>query len=162
MAQSRRGALPVDLEAFCDEWFRALKARDTQAVVNLTTPDIVWDDTVFWPKVVHGHEELTCYLDVVWSTTPDYDVEELDRYFKPDGTGAVVLWCQTGSAPAHLATGKRFAFEGCDVLRAFSDGKLSHYQAGYEIVEMCRQLGLIPPRGNRLGAAYLMSLRSQP
>lgn len=148
-----------DLDLYCDEWITALAARDTEAVIDLTTPDIVWNDTVFWPRVVHGHDELRRYLNTVWATTPDYHVEELDRYFKPDGRGAVILWRQTGSGTAKAAPEATFDFEGCDVLRQFRGGRLSHYQAGYEIVEMCRQLGLIPPRGDKLGAAYLMSLK---
>lgn len=152
---------PEELASFCDRWFAALDARDTEAVLGLVTDDIVWDDRVFWPEVVHGRAELRIYLDTVWKTTPDYSVVELDRFVNADGTGAVVLWRQTGRAPDHVGTsGAEFSFEGCDVFRSFRGGQLAHYQAGYEIVDMCRQVGLLPAREGRLGAAYLMHLAS--
>lgn len=150
--------VPSWLDAFCDEWFSALNARSTEKMLSLTSPDIFWDDTVFWPAPVCGHDELRNYLDKVWKTMPNYECYEVERFFNADSERAVVLWGQRGNGPARIAPDKKFDFQGCDVFLKFKDGKLAHYQAAYEIVDMCRQLGMLPERGGRLGAAYLMSL----
>jgi hypothetical protein len=146
------------LEQFCDDWYSALNSRSTDAMLDLTTPDVLWDDTVFWPAALRGQDELRTYLDRVWQTMPNYEFYEVKRFFAPDLTSAVVLWGQRGSGPSHLAPDATFDFQGCDVFLEFHEGRLAHYQAAYEITDMCRQLGLLPPREGRLGAAYLMSL----
>jgi len=43
------------LEQFCDDWYSALNSRSTDAMLDLTTPDVLWDDTVFWPAALRGH-----------------------------------------------------------------------------------------------------------
>jgi hypothetical protein len=147
-----------DLDAFCNRWDAALSARSTEAMLELTTPDVLWDDTVFWPTVVRGHEELRTYMDTVWKTMPDYEFYEVGRFFSPRGDSAVVLWGQRGSGTHVAANGAIFDFQGCDVFLRFEGEKLAHYQAAYEINDMARQLGLLPPRNGQLGVQYLRSL----
>lgn len=150
--------MSTDLDAFCDRWDAALSSRSTEAMLQLTTPDVVWDDTVFWPHVVHGHDELRTYLNTVWKTTPGYQYYEVGRFFAPTGDSAVVLWGQRGSGTRAATPGATFDFQGCDVFRRFDGDRLAHYQAAYEITDMARQLGLLPPRNGQLGVQYLRSL----
>ena len=151
----------TDLARFCDAWDEALSSRSTEAMLAITTPDVTWDDTVFWPTVVHGHDELRRYMDTVWKVMPDYEYEEVERFFSPSGERAVVLWGQRGSGTAAAPEGSTFAFQGCDVFLRFEGERLAHYQAAYEITDMARQLGLLPPRGDQLGVQYLRSLASR-
>ncbi|TCK27580.1 nuclear transport factor 2 family protein [Pseudonocardia endophytica] len=160
MGNSAPADIP-DLDLFCNAWGDALTSRSTDAVLELTSPDITWDDTVFWPSVVHGHDELRRYMDTVWKTMPDYEYYEVGRFFGPSGDRAVVLWGQRGSGTAAATAGATFDFQGCDVFLRFEEGKLAHYQAAYEITDMARQLGLLPPRGDQLGVQYLRSLTHQ-
>jgi hypothetical protein len=50
----------------------------------------------------------------------------------------------------------------CDIFLGFRDGLLSCYTASFEIAGMLRQLGALPPRGDRKGGAYLLSLPGTP
>lgn len=143
---------------FFTAWYDALNARSTEKLLDLVTPDILWDDRVFWPTVVRGRDELAIYLDTVWKTMPEYEYYEVERFASADHSKAVVLWGQRGRGPKNLAPDATFDFQGCDVFLSFVDGRLAHYQAAYEINDMCRQLGLIPPRDGELGAGYLMKL----
>lgn len=127
-------------------------------MLALVTDDIYWDDTVFWPTPIQGHDALRTYMDTVYKTMPNYEYYEVDRFFSADASRAVVLWGQKGNGPKAINPDAKFDFQGCDVLRAFRDGKLAHYHAAYEINDMCRQIGLIPPRDGELGAAYLRKL----
>jgi hypothetical protein len=52
----------------------------------------------------------------------------------------------------------RFATHGCDIFLEFRGQKLSRYLAQYEITEMMRQYGALPPRGDLIGGSYLLSL----
>jgi len=58
-----------------------------------------------------------------------------------------------------FATSGRFEVQGCDIFLGFRDGLLSDYTAVFEIAGMLQQLGALPPRGDRNGGAYLLSLR---
>ena len=49
------------LRDFVDRWAAAWNSLDTDTVMSLMHPDIVWEDLVFWPRVIHGHEELREY-----------------------------------------------------------------------------------------------------
>jgi hypothetical protein len=79
-----------------------------------------------------------------------------------DDGRALVLFRQRGAAPpalgTALATDRRFEVQGCDIFLGFRDGLLSRYTAAFEIAGMLQQLGALPPRGDRNGGAYLLSL----
>jgi hypothetical protein len=57
-----------------------------------------------------------------------------------------------------LDASRRFSTHDCDVFLEFTDGLLSRYLAQYEINDMMRQLGALPPRNGKIGGAYLLSL----
>ena len=137
-----------------EEWNR----HDTDGLIALTSPDLVWEDLTFWPAVITDHGELRRYIDKIFSIMPDVTFEERSRFFHPDECQATVLWRMEGSGPPRIAPDKRFAFEGCDIFLGFRQGKLAHYQAAYDITGMMRQLEMLPPRGDRIGGAYFLSL----
>jgi len=146
------------LDGFCDEWMALWNAHDREGLVGLTTGDVVWEDLTFWPEVVHGHDALRRYIDKIFEIMPDVEFEERCRFFAADEARANVLWRMRGSGPPRLAPDKRFEFEGCDIFLGFHDGRLSHYQAAYDITDMMRQLEMLPPRGDRIGGAYFLAL----
>ena len=44
------------------------------------------------------------------------------------------------------------------IYAACADGLLAHYLGCYELTEMMRQMEMLPPRGTKVGGAYLLSL----
>jgi steroid delta-isomerase-like uncharacterized protein len=149
---------PEFLHSFAEDWLRAWNSHDTEQVFALLDDDVVWDDRVFWPSVIHGKDELRSYMDKIWQAMPDVAWTEIERFVNPDHTRGLVLFEQTGGAPAALNTDRRFRSHGCDIFLSFSDGRLAHYLGAYDIVGMLEQLGALPPRGTRTGSGYVMSL----
>ncbi len=146
------------LTDFATRWLEAWNSHDTEQVLALLHDDIEWDDRVFWPEVVNGIAGVRRYVDRIWNVMPDVSFEEIGRFFDPDDTRGVVLFRQQGGPPPGVETEKRFDTHGCDIFLRFEDGKLAHYLSSYEIVDMMRQIDLLPERGGRLGGSYLTSL----
>jgi hypothetical protein len=145
------------LRDFGNRWDRAWNSHDTDEVLALLHPDIVWDDNVFWPTVIEGKSGMPTYIDTIWKVMPDVEFEEVQFFSAPQDGRALYLFRQSGSAPARYGKG-RFQTYGCDIFLEFRDGLLSRYLAQYDITEMMRQYGALPPRGNLIGGSYLLSL----
>lgn len=146
------------LHDFADRWLAAWNSHDTADVLALLHDDITWDDRVFWPEVIRGIGGMPAYVDKIWQAMPDVAFTETERFLNPDHSRGLVLFEQSGSAPAKLGTGGTFRSHGCDIFLEFRDGKLAHYLGAYDIVGMLEQMGALPPRGDRTGSAYVMSL----
>ncbi|MGQ4598916.1 nuclear transport factor 2 family protein [Nocardia sp. R6R-6] len=146
------------LREFADRWLAAWNSHDTEQVLALLHPDIVWDDTVFWTEVIRGKAAMAEYIDRIWAAMPDVQFEEVQLFTAPENGRAVVLFRQEGSGPPQLDPTRRFSTYGCDIFLKFTDGLLSQYLGQYEITEMMRQLGALPPRDGKIGGAYLLSL----
>ena len=152
-----------DLRDFATRWLAAWNSHDTDQVLALLHPEIVWEDTVFWPDGRHGRDARPESGDRIGRVMPDVAFDEVQRFPAPDGGRAVVLFRQFGSGPAQLAPDQRFDTYGCDIFLEFRDGLLSRYLAQYEITDMMRQLGALPPRQGEVGGTYLLKLlRADP
>jgi steroid delta-isomerase-like uncharacterized protein len=149
---------PAFLRAFATDWLTAWNSHDTEQVLALLHEDIVWEDTVFWTEIIHGRTAMREYVDRIWTAMPDVRFDEVQLFTAPEEAKAVVLFRQEGSGPPALDATRRFTTYGCDIFLEFTDGLLSRYLAQYEISDMLRQLGALPPRGGKLGGAYLLSL----
>jgi hypothetical protein len=146
------------LRDFASRWASAWNSHDTQRSLDLLHPEILWDDTVFWPEIIEGRDAVREYVDMIWKVMPDVEFEEV-QFFSAAAQGrGLFLFRQAGSAPARFGTNRRFCTYGCDIFLGFRDGTLSRYLAQYEITEMMRQYGALPPRGNLIGGSYLLSL----
>jgi hypothetical protein len=151
---------PEFLRDFGTRWGQAWNSHDTGQVLSLLHPEIVWDDTVFWPRAIEGIGGMPAYIDTVWKVMPDVEFEEVQFFTAPEDGRALFLFRQSGSAPARFGA-RRFQTYGCDIFMGFRDGLLSRYLAQYEITEMMRQYGALPPRGDLIGGSYLLSLLHQ-
>lgn len=145
------------LREFGSRWDAAWNSHDSDRVLELLDDEITWNDTVFWPQVITGIEGMRAYVDTIWKVMPDVAFEEVQFFTAPDDGRALYLFRQSGSAPARYGSG-RFETYGCDIFLAFRDGKLLNYLAQYDITDMMRQYGALPPRGDALGGSYLLSL----
>jgi SnoaL-like protein len=157
MSTEDNAVSPEFLRDFGTRWGQAWNSHDTDRVLELLHPEIIWDDTVFWPRVIEGIDGMTAYVDMIWKVMPDVEFEEVQFFTAPEDGRALFLFRQSGSAPARFGSG-RFATYGCDIFLRFRDGLLSQYLAQYEITEMMRQYGALPPRGDLIGGSYLLSL----
>lgn len=118
---------------------------------------------MLWPHPITDRAEMTRYIDRIWQVMPDVSFDEVQLFTAPDDGRALVLFRQQGSAPPQLDPDARFDTYGCDIFLEFTDGLLSHYLAQYEITDMMRQLGALPPRDGEVGGAYLLKLlRADP
>jgi uncharacterized protein (TIGR02246 family) len=149
---------PTFLRDYSTRWIAAWNSHDTDQILDLLHPDVVWDERVFWPEVLHGRDAVRAYVDAIWKAMPEVQFEEIQLFTAAADGRALVLWRQRGLAPPQLATEATFEATGCDIFLGFTDGLLSHYTAAYEIVDMLRQLGALPPRAGKTGGAYLLSL----
>ena len=146
------------LQDFSTRWLAAWNSHDTERVLELLTEDVTWDDRTFWPEVIEGREGVRTYVERIWQAMPDVAFDELGRFFDPGGERAVVLFRQYGGPPAKVGGDARFDAHGCDIFLRFDDGRLAHYLSSYDITDMMRQLGMLPPREGRVGGAYHLSL----
>ncbi|NMO01425.1 nuclear transport factor 2 family protein [Gordonia sp. TBRC 11910] len=149
------------LDDFSTRWLQAWNSHSTEQVLNLLHPDITWDDRVFWPDVIHGIDGMPAYVDKIWEAMPDVAFDEIERFSSADHSRGIVLFRQYGHGPAKLNPEAAYDSHGCDIFLAFADAKLLNYKAAYDISDMLIQLGALPERGNKLGGAYLMSLRGR-
>ena len=145
------------LRDFGTRWDAAWNSHSTDEVLDLLHPEIVWEDTVFWPRVIEGKAGMPAYIDMIWKVMPDVRFDEVQFFSAPEDGRALYLFRQSGSAPARFGRG-HFETYGCDIFLGFKDGLLSRYLAQYEITEMMRQYGALPPRGDLVGGSYLLSL----
>ncbi|HKX88818.1 MAG TPA: nuclear transport factor 2 family protein [Sphingopyxis sp.] len=143
---------------FGDRWEAAWNSHDTHHVMALIHPDIRWNDTIFWPGIIRGHDAMRAYVDKIWAVMPDVHFREVQLFSAAEAGRALYLFEQTASAPAASGKDTKATTYGCDIFLGFRDGLLSDYMAQYEIAEMMRQFDMLPPRGGRIGGAYLLSL----
>jgi len=149
---------PAFLRDFATRWLDAWNSHRTDEVLALLHPEVVWDERVFWPEILHGREAVRAYADAIWTAMPDVRFEEVQLFTAPADGRALVFFRQSGGAPARMASNRTFEATGCDIFLGFTGGLLSHYTAAFEIVDMLRQLGALPPREGKTGSAYLLSL----
>lgn len=147
------------LRDFGRRWHEAWNSHETERVLELLHPDIVWEDLVFWPEVIEGIDGVREYTDLIWTVMPEVEFEEVQFFTALQDRRGLYLFRQSGSAPERFGgSSKRFSTYGCDIFLEFTDGLLSRYLAQYEITEMMRQFDALPPRDGRIGGAYLLSL----
>ncbi|MFC3712936.1 nuclear transport factor 2 family protein [Sphingoaurantiacus capsulatus] len=145
---------------FGTRWEAAWNSHDTDQVLALLHPDIRWNDTVFWPEVIHGHADMRKYIEKIWAVMPDVHFREVQFFTAVEDGRALYLFEQTAAAPPASGLDTTATTYGCDIFLGFRDGLLADYMAQYEIAEMMRQFGMLPPRKGRIGGAYLLSLAS--
>ncbi|AEG47885.1 protein of unknown function DUF1486 [Sphingobium chlorophenolicum L-1] len=143
---------------FGNRWEAGWNSHDTDQILAMLHPDIRWNDTVFWPEVIYGHAAMRLYIEKIWAVMPDVHFREVQLFPAPADGRALYLFEQTASAPPSTGVQKKATTYGCDIFLGFRDGLLSDYMAQYELAEMMRQFEMLPPRGGRIGGAYLLSL----
>jgi steroid delta-isomerase-like uncharacterized protein len=144
---------PVDLSDFTGRYLEAWNACDTRAIAELVTEDIVWADPAL-PQPARGIAEVQEFMRVSFRAFPDL------RFGEPDppalaiaGATAYWEWWMQGThrgeidPPGFAATGRSMRVEGVDRW-TMRDGRIARYRAFYDMNDLARQLGIVPPPGS--------------
>jgi len=147
----------VDLDflaGFAERWKSAWNSHQPDRVLELMTEDVVYDDDA-WPTTMRGHAEVRTFLESVWRAMPDLEFEMVEGPFVREGQPvAAFYWKGSGTFsgpldPPRLApTGARAEVDGFD-LQEYRDGRVCRLRIVSDMLDMSRQLGLMPPRGSR-------------
>jgi steroid delta-isomerase-like uncharacterized protein len=167
MAEIAEAQGPVG-EAFVREfvprWEAAWKSHQPERVLELTTDDIVYDDSA-WPTTMRGHADVREFLESVWRAFPDLEFEVIDGPFlHPGAPKAAFHWRGTGTQtgpldpPGFAPTGKRIEFEGVD-FQEYRESKVSRLNIVFDMMDVARQLGTLPRAGSRAEKAVATAQR---
>jgi steroid delta-isomerase-like uncharacterized protein len=144
----------AELRGLVDRYSAAWNDRDTDAMAQLVTEDIVWEDPAL-AEPARGVAAVQEFMRTSWRAFPDM------RFGEPDPpalavTGEVVLWAwyMQGThngpidPPGFAPTGRTMRVEGIDQW-TMRDGRIARYRAYYDMNDLARQLGIVPPPGSR-------------
>ena len=121
-------------------------------VVELMTEDIDYREPT-QTEPARGHAEVREFVESNLRAFPDFHVERIgDPLVAPDGSRAAIRWrgtmTHTGTLdpPGIPATGRYAEYESCDI-QEYRDGKIAWHRSMYDVADIMRQLGLLPPAG---------------
>jgi len=157
MAQQATASQAVDrqwLEDFLERWDAAWDSHEPDRVLELMTDDVVYDDSS-WSKTMRGHADVREFLEYVWRGMPDVRFRTIEGPFlHPSEPKASFYWVGTGThtgptdPPGLSPTGKSVEFNGAD-FHEYRDGKVARLTIVFDMSELMRQLGVLPPEGSR-------------
>jgi steroid delta-isomerase-like uncharacterized protein len=158
------------LDDFIARWQEAWNSHRPERLLELMTDDVVYDDSS-WPETMVGHGDVRRFLDHTWLAFPDLAFEMTDGpYVVPGAPKAAFYWQGTGTfsgpldPPGLAPTGDRIEFEGLDA-HDYRDGKVCRLRIVFDMMDVARQLGMLPKPGSRseraAAAAQRMGVRVQ-
>jgi steroid delta-isomerase-like uncharacterized protein len=147
----------VDLDwlaRFIEDYTAAWNSHEPERLFALMTEDIVYDDTA-WPTQMRGHEDIRPFLESTWRALPDLRFEVVEGPYVMHGKPkAACHWrgraTLTGplDPPGFAPTGESADFQGVD-FHEYRDGKLARLRIDFDLMDVARQVGLLPPRDSR-------------
>jgi steroid delta-isomerase-like uncharacterized protein len=139
-------------------WLDAWNRHDADALAELVTEDVVYDDPA-WPETLHGREGVRTFAEFCWRAMPDMSyTEPMGMFVAVDGPRVVVPWHMSATftgpldPPGYAPTGDRVELDGLDIWD-LRDGLVAHYRAYYDSMNIARQIGMMPEPGSRLEKA---------
>jgi steroid delta-isomerase-like uncharacterized protein len=128
-------------------WRTAWNSHDPCKVLDLMTTDITVEDDA-WPVPMHGHAEVTTWIEQLWTAFPDLEFEILGAYACIDSPGGALHWQAraTNSGPYEPlglpATGLSVSLDGAD-FHIYRDGLMRYNRATFNGASLLRQLGVL-------------------
>jgi steroid delta-isomerase-like uncharacterized protein len=157
----------VDLDfvaGFAERWADAWNSHQPDRVLELMTEDVVYHDSG-WPRTMHGHGDVREFLTSLWRGMPDLEFGMVEGPFlHPAEPAATFYWRGTGTftgpldPPGFAPTGARLEIEGFD-LQEYRDGRVCRLRIVTDMMDVSRQLGLMPPQGSRVEKAAAAAQR---
>jgi steroid delta-isomerase-like uncharacterized protein len=149
---------------FVGRWLDAWNSHEAARVLELLTEDAdVRDDS--WPRAMHGHAEVREFLDALWRAVPDMTFELLGGpYVIPGEPRASLRWRGSGTftgpmhPPGFAPTGRRWVLDGAD-FHEYRDGRISSLRVVLDVMNISRQLGVMPAAGSRAERAMAAAQR---
>jgi steroid delta-isomerase-like uncharacterized protein len=152
------------LADFAERWEAAWNSHQPDRVLELMSEDIVYDDSA-WPRTTRGHGDVREFLESVWRGMPDLAFEMVEGPFlHPGEAKAAFYWKGTGTftgpldPPGFAPTGARIEIDGFD-LQEYRDGRVCRLRIVTDMLDVSRQLGLMPQQGSRAEKAAAAAQR---
>jgi steroid delta-isomerase-like uncharacterized protein len=157
---------PGSLRDFAVRYLAAWNEHDAGRMTDLLTEDIVWSDPAL-PEPARGVAAVQEFMRSSWQAFPDLRFEEPDPpHFSVNGDYVAWAWRMHGTMtgpldpPGFAPTGKSMTVDGVD-LWIFRGDRIAVYRAFYDLMDLSRQLGLMPPPGSRAEKATVVMQRFQ-
>lgn len=147
-----------ELRTFFERWAQAWDSHSLDALDELVTEDITWEDPAMYGASVQGRAEFRAFTATFFRAFPDVAFAVIGTpFFDLDGawlgirwrmtgtfTGPLEIWSKNfaGEPPSIAPTGESFAIEGIDLYR-LRDGLVSDYTILYDLTALSQQLGLL-------------------
>ena len=141
----------VFLADFFGKWEQAWRSGDPSAVASLLTEDVIFQSSDV-SKTLHGRSEALGYLNALYKAFPDQRLEVLDFYLSADGRSVAdrIYWGGTMlgplDPPGFAPTGQWVEMTAFGGFR-FQGDQVSWFQAVFDMLDIGRQIGAIPPEG---------------
>lgn len=139
---------------------------DTDAMAELITEDIVWMDPAM-AQPARSVAEVQEFMRTSFSVFPDLTFSEPEpRQYIEQGDEISWGWIMEGTMkgpiepPGFAPTNKRMRVEGVD-LWTLREGRIARYRAYYDMTDVVRQLGILPPQGSHAEKATAALQRVQ-
>ncbi|HVS28815.1 MAG TPA: nuclear transport factor 2 family protein [Solirubrobacteraceae bacterium] len=165
-ARTVRGSLPltgieISSAALDEEFVREFAAGyaaawngyDSSAMAGLVTEDVEWHDPAL-PAPARGLAEVQAFMETSWRAFPDLRFSQPDPpHISTSGNLVAWAWRMEGTMrgpiepPGFAPTGRRMTVDGVDLWQ-LRDGRIAHYRAFYDMTDLARQLGIMPPPGS--------------
>src|SRR3954469_20687593 len=144
----------------------AWNSQSAHAMAELLTEDVFWSDPAL-PEPARGIAAVQEFMRTSWQAFPDLRFEEPNPpHMSITGDSVAWAWRMHGTMsgpiepPGFAPTGKSMTVDGVDIwiMRA---GTIATYHACYDLMDLSRQLGIMPPPGSRAERATVGVQRLQ-
>jgi steroid delta-isomerase-like uncharacterized protein len=146
-------AVAPDMREFVMRYTTAWNECDTRAMAELVTEDVVWADPAL-PQPARGVAEVQEFMRTSFRAFPDLHFGEPDPPVLASADDVVLwAWYMEGThrgaidPPGFAPTGRRMHVDGIDQW-TMRDGRITLYRAFYDMNDLARQLGIVPPPGS--------------
>jgi steroid delta-isomerase-like uncharacterized protein len=151
---------PVEMRDLAMHWLDAWNGHDVEALLAVTTQDIVVQDPTALGLIARGRDEFQKFCKDFLYAFPDVHFDMAPQsYIGVDEPRVAVPWQMSAtftsefappSAPRPIApTGRRFVVDGIDIYE-FREGRLCSWFLYYDAYTMIEQLGLAPALDSRM------------
>ena len=166
--ETRQAGQAVDDEfvlEFMTGWQAAWNSHDPERVVAKMTADCTYDDAG-WHKTMRGHDDVREFLRSTWRAMPDMEFYWARFGRIPGEAAAMAHWKLRATMlgklepPGYAATLGPVEFDGFDY-HEYRDGKIARLRIIFNMADIGRQIGAMPPAGSKREKAIVLLQSAQ-